>query len=683
MNKVICCILVLLTLANKSFLYSKEANIIFKDGVEIYKYDICSDMIDGVAEKFSVKLPRYKNALFFASRNNGFDGINQHFSWPTSRLSSLFDESFKQVPTIDKPVNCGVLLVLELMDGSYAAVQPIATNKLMGWIEVVDDETISIVCGSMGTEKVKEDGVPVFAYGKNRDFYSLMYSIWNDISSDDKIKNNLRLRKEKIYPEPFEYLGWCTWEHFRKNFNEKVLTDALNTIENSDIPVRWILVDDGHQIQENGKLKSFDINPKLFPNSWSPIMSKRSDKIRWFGLWHCMYGLWGGISEKHNMPYLNNYLMKNKRNRLILNGTKEAADVFYNKLVSSASDKGFDFVKIDVQTRDFNNYLMTCNAVEAHSNNADALEYYAHKKLDGLMNCMAQNLPCVFNTKYSATTRVSVDYKLNDISKARNHIYQGFQNTIWMGHTVWPDHDMFHSSDKTLGRLMAVSKAMSAAPIYLSDAPADFVKEYITPLTYKDGRILRPQAPGVPLPKSIFNNALMGDCSYQVISPLSEHSAAIVAYNVSNTNMDILNTEVTEEDYSFADAMSQPYKGRRNIPSEGLVFYDWYHKKGGKLEKKYSFSLSNMEDCLILLCEIDKGWSVVGLENKYMSPAGIESYTADEKKLTLTLNENGNFIIYSDMPIVKCENGVFENLGNGLWRILPKSNSNNFIIYRD
>ena len=72
---------------------------------------------------------------------------------------------------------------------------------------------------------------------------------------------------------------------------------------------------------------------------------------------------------------------------------------------------------IDAQTRDFNNYLMTSNPVEAHYNNVAALEHYSNKKLNGLMNCTAQNLPCIFNTKYSATTRVGVDYKLNQYLK--------------------------------------------------------------------------------------------------------------------------------------------------------------------------------------------------------------------------------------------------------------------------
>ena len=352
-------------------------------------------------------------------------------------------------------------------------------------------------------------------------------------------------------------------------------------------------------------------------------------------------------------------------------------------MVSSASDNDFDFIKIDVQTRDFNNYLMTSNPVEAHHNNAAALERYAKKKLDGLMNCMAQNLPCAFNTKYSATTRVSVDYKLNSIPLARNHIYQGFQNTLWMGQTVWPDHDMFHSSDARLGRLMAVSKAMSAAPIYLSDPPKNFVDDYISPLAFSDGEILRPMAPGTSLPKSLFNNVLTGDGVYYVIAPLTETSAAVVAYSLSNKNTkNIMEVEVTAEDYTYADAMVQPYPGRRELPAEGLVYYDWYAKKGNVLKDKYAFNLKNMEDRLVLLCEIENGWSVIGLENKYLSPVAVKKYKAEKNKLTVSLKENAPFVIYSDKPLLKCQYASYKKLDNGFYLVTPDSGKNQFVMYK-
>lgn len=662
---------------------AKNVDLSFNESCSVFRTSIEGKPADGVLDSYRIKLPKYKKALFYASRFVGFDGINQNFSWPVDRLSLLFDESFEPVPTIEKPVNCGVLLILELDDGDYWVLQPLAINSAMSWIEVVDDNQIDVKYGTMGTDGVILEDAPVFAYGRSNDIYELMNGLWSTLAKDKYIKDNLKLRKDKVYPEQFNYLGWCSWEHFRKNINEKVLLEAADEIEKSDIPIRWFLVDHGHQTQVKDRLINFKVSPEKFPNGWSTLLSKRSDKLKWFGLWHCMYGIWGGIHPNHKMDDLKPYLMKNDRGRIILDGSAEAADLFYDKLVSSASDNGFDFIKVDVQTRDFNNYLMTSNPVEAHHNNAAALERYSKNKLNGLMNCMAQNLPCVFNTKYSATTRVSVDYKLNNVRMARNHIYQGFQNTLWMGQTVWSDHDMFHSSDVKLGRLMAVSKAMSAAPIYMSDPPKDFVGGYITPLAFTDGKILRPMAPAVSLPKSLFNNVLMGDGVYYVIAPLTEESAAVVAYSLSNKNNKAVDVEITPNDYTYADAMAQPYPGRRTLPAEGLVYYDWYEKKGGKLNDKYSFGLNNMEDRLVILCEVKNGWAVIGLENKYLSPLTIKKYKAGNYKLTVSLKENAPFVIYSNKSVSKCKNANYENLGNGFYLIKPNQGESQFIVYNN
>ena len=593
----------------------------------------------------------------------------------------MFDSSFEPVPTIEKPVNCGVLLILELSDGGYWALQPTAVNSAMSWIEVVDDNHIDVKLGTMGTDEIEVHDVPIFAYGRGDDIYELINDIWCKLSEDKHIKDNISLRKDKVYPEQFNYLGWCSWEHFRKNINEKVLLEAADEIEHSDIPIRWLLVDHGHQTQINDRLINFSVSKEKFPDGWSTLLAKQSDKLRWFGLWHCMYGIWGGIHPDNDMDDLKPYLMRDDRGRIILDGSPEAADLFYDKLVSSAADNGFDFIKVDVQTRDFNNYLMTSNPVESHHNNAVALERYSRKKLDGMMNCMAQNLPCVFNTKYSATTRVSVDYKLNNVRMARNHIYQGFQNTLWMGQTVWPDHDMFHSSDEKLGRLMAVSKAMSAAPIYLSDPPKSFVKEYISPLAFSDGKILRPLAPAVPLPKSMFDNVLMGKGDYYVIAPLTRQTAAITAYNISNKNTGTVMMEICEDDYTHSDAMVQPYPGKRTVPEEGLAFYDWYEKKGGKLDDRYCFELGNMEDKLILLSEIHDGWAIIGQEGKYLSPVSVIRHRATRNRLHVSIQEDCPFLIYSESPVYKCTDAIYEELDNGLYLITPDTGKKKFVIY--
>ncbi len=97
---------------------AKDLNLSFSDSCAVFRASVTGKPAEGVLESYRIELPAYKKALFYASRFKGFDGINQNFSWPVDKLSALFDASFEPVPTIDKPVNCGIFLVLELQDGS-------------------------------------------------------------------------------------------------------------------------------------------------------------------------------------------------------------------------------------------------------------------------------------------------------------------------------------------------------------------------------------------------------------------------------------------------------------------------------------------------------------------------------------------------------------------------------------
>ncbi len=647
-------------------------------GGDIYSAQVGGVPVDGVLERVEITLPEYKSAVLFASPMASFDAINQLQSWYSTDISTLFTKShnLEGLHVIKFPQNQIFFMALELESGEYMTIQPISALEVTSWIEIKDRNTISVVCGTMGVDRVEQAEVALFAYTKGDDLYGALSKMWGDILCDSQVEGRTTWRDEKSYPEMFRYLGWCSWEQYRKNIYESLLIEAVDHIENSELPIRWILVDDGHQTRaESGALMNFEISQSRFPNGWEPILAKRSDKVKWFGLWHCMFGEWKGISVEHTMDDLADYLIPHTANSLIVDESQKSSDLLFEKMINSVAQPGFDFTKVDVQSRDFKNYIGKGNPVVAHRYNAESLEAQTNANLGGLINCMAQNLPCVFNTRYSAVTRVSVDYKLNNIPLAIAHIYQSYQNSAWMGQTVWPDHDMFHSSDEALGQFMAVSKAMSGAPIYLSDAPKDMLSELVMPLVYEDGELLRPMAPGVPLPDSFFADALLGSDIYRVIAPLSPKAAAIVAYNISSDYPNGMEGVVSAEDYKYADAMVQPYSGLRSIPSEGLVYYDWYEKCGGVLVEDYQFVLPSVCDKLIILSEIEQGWSVIGLEDKYLSAVAVESVKTSKNSIDITMHEQGTILVYSDKAIKRASSGEVEAVGNGIYRIVGADSS--------
>ncbi len=189
---------------------------------------------------------------------------------------------------------------------------------------------------------------------------------------------------------------------------------------------------------------------------------------------------------------------------------------------------------------------------------------------------------------------------------------------------------------------MAVSKAMSGAPIYLSDAPDDFVEEMVMPLCMKDGKLYRPLAPAVPLPESVTLSALSEAKAYRVIAPLANGAAAIVAYNLmSPTPAEAVKTQITAADYTHAGSFIQPAVAAWKIPKEGLVYYDWYEGKGGLLNDGYSIELKGFSDRFVQLSPVVKGWSVVGCTDKYLSAAAVETIAYAKDKLKIIMAEPG------------------------------------------
>lgn len=318
------------------------------------------------------------------------------------------------------------------------------------------------------------------------------------------------------------------------------------------MPVRWALIDDGHETRNDRRLRSFAPDPRNFPEGWKPLLALRD------------------ASQPAGRRVIPPWS------------------------AGSATRAGFDFLKIDVQAANLRWYAGTANAVVASARNSRALEASVEWEIPhGMINCMAHNVLCLFNTAESAATRCSIDYHLNDADSISSHILRSFTNTLWMGWSVWPDHDMFHSSDRAAGRMMAVSKALSGAPISVSDAPADIDVAVVRPLCLADGRLLRPLAPAALTPDSTFLDAL-NDASrpYVVVAPLVHGCAAVVAYNLvqpwpgetsdanrGDTAGRRVSGVISVDEYRRAGMMLEDDDW--TVPEEGLLAYDWYRGARG------------------------------------------------------------------------------------------------------
>ena len=354
---------------------------------------------------------------------------------------------------------------------------------------------------------------------------------------------------------------------------------------------------------------------------------------------------------------------------------------FMEAMIGSLKAAGFDLVKIDFVSSMIMWYAGAVEMLKLPADNAraadnpaqvsarlqQALEEAVARHGVELLNCNANGPSNLFNFSRSNVTRSCNDYAKGKRDQARSHLFHGYSIIPWLGQVAWGDHDMFHSCDATAGRAMAVSKAVSGGPVYLSDNPKDFVADRILPLCYADGELLRPLAPAAPFPEDLYADSESDTLLYRVIAPLRDEAAAVVFMNLSKAETE-LEAEIRPGDYAHAGCMMQPYPGPWAVPEEGLVLWDWYAACGERLMDRYAFRLAPLADRLLLLVPVRQGWAVVGRTDKYLAPVAAAIEAVSRRELTLRLVESGPFTIFSADGRPVASGLDFLPLGDGFWR---------------
>ncbi|MEA4937568.1 MAG: Sip1-related alpha-galactosidase [Paludibacter sp.] len=630
----------------------------------------------GILSDQKLLLPSYEKGIF-TSTDKSYDGtlppshINRSLPWFFT--ADTYNDLFK--PRINPHA---VFLEIKLKDGRSMALLPMANPLSVCYIFADTEKGFLLRHATYGTDSFTGK-VPLLAWAIADTPTEASYKLFEYLSKEKTIAKTFRLRSQKSYPEPFSYLGWCSWEEYRTNINEALLVKAAQDLKKSEVPVRFMLIDDGHQERTNTKvgknnnrtLTSFNTDPELFPNGYGKILAERDTaSLKWFGLWLNMHGYWQGFTKDNNgFGELNDCLREVPSNGLYMpKNDKDKIVRLYQHYFEPSLKAGFDFLKIDWQTSG----MMLTNGTENPAQQA----WLTSRMVDSItakqypytiMNCMAQNNVVLLNTLNSNSTRTSIDYKLNNLTMAREHILQSFQNAVYMGPTVWGDHDMFHSSDSICGELMALSKAISGGPVYLSDAPDRIINENVMPLCFSNGKLLRPLAPGTTLPKSYYSSPLSTQELYFVAAPLHNKAVSIVAYNLYEKSA-TFESSITPEDYIAASATIQGLPDQWKVPVEGLFAYNYFEQKGQPLIKEIPVKVTGFNHCYYQLSPIVNGWSVVGATQKYLCSEAVENIVYTKKTVSFDLIEGGEFAVYLAEGKPVADNIKFISLGNGLWK---------------
>lgn len=81
-------------------------------------------------------------------------------------------------------------------------------------------------------------------------------------------------------------------------------------------------------------------------------------------------------------------------------------------------------------------------------------------------------------------------------------------------------------------------------------------------------------------------------------------------------------------------------------PEERVLLYNWESQKAEELSDSSTFELIGFTDKLFHLCPIRKGWAVIGVQEKYLSPSTVQTISLTENRLVLNVLCTGTLKVW-------------------------------------
>lgn len=443
-----------------------------------------------------------------------------------------------------------------------------------------------------------------------------------------------RSRKTKKYPEILEYFGWCSWDAFYHQVNEKGLLEKMKELKEKEIPARWVLIDDGwlNADYEKQVLKGLDADRKKFPDGLAGCVEKLKKEygIDYVGVWHAVMGYWNGLEKGSDAAEaLKEGSRRLPDGRIVPAAEDGAAFRFYDIWHSFLKDRcGIDFIKVDGQSAvslfysGMESYGEASGAVQKGLGASAALHFG-----NNLISCMGMASEDMWHRPSCAVSRSSDDFVPNVPHGFREHALQNSYNSLLQGQFYWGDWDMFWSSHEE-NRQNSFLRAVSGGPVYVSDAVGKTDGSCIWPLILSDGRLIRCDGTGVPTLDCLFENAVSTEKPLKIYNT-SGNACVVAALNIN-----------------AADRPCQGSISGRDIPGLGAgrwLVWAWKEEKLYRMnpEQSISFSLQANEGELFLLIPEEEDICLFGLLDKYVGIACVEAVQKKDGKMTALLKQGG------------------------------------------
>lgn len=521
-------------------------------------------------------------------------------------------------------------LIYQKTDGTYSVVLPVVSEQYKCVLAGSKSGAIQAKLFSW-YEKLNSCRALAFLYAEGDDPYLLLEKC-TEIGLK-LLNTGCRTRKQRRYPELFEYLGWCSWDAFEIRVSEENLLKKCQEFLDKKIPVKWAIIDDMWaevhdfynaeyadraemcQMMHSSKLYSFQADPIRFPNGLKECIKKMNSFGVTVGMWHPTTGYWMGIDPAGDLfSKYRDCLIQAEDGSYVHDYVQEKAYLFYNAFHEYLRKSGAEFVKIDNQSmcRRFYQNLAPVGEVARQFHNA--MEASVGQHFDNQMiNCMGMANEDMWNRSVSPISRCSDDFLPEDKEWFTKHILQCAYNCLIQGQFYYCDWDMWWTDDEQAVK-NSIIRAVSGGPIYVSDQLNRSNAEILMPLILSDGKILRCDRPGMPSKDCLTQNPTINRNLFKIQNQCND-SGVIAVFNLD------------EKECSVSGFISP--SDVEGITGERFAVYE--HFSGDfqilNYEEKFAVTLMNRDEYkLYIIVPLRSGCTMIGRIDKYISPKTV-SYT--------------------------------------------------------
>lgn len=302
------------------------------------------------------------------------------------------------------------------------------------------------------------------------------------------------LIKDRKFPKLFEGFGWCTWDSFYHDVTSEKIYKKLDEFKEKNIPVKWMIIDDGWSCVNGKFLTSFKEDSAKFPEGLKACIAKIKSNygVEKVGVWHNYLGYWLGVEKDSELYELQKENLVHTPSGIIMPAIdEERAFRFWDTWHSYLADCGVDFLKIDNQSSFSHRASGIMPTAEAARISHKAIDRSVIKNFDGVMiNCMGMDMENVLARPVTALSRNSDDFFPLREHGFTSHIMQNVYNAIWHSQLYFCDYDMWWSKHEAAVQ-SGVLRSISGSPIYVSDAMGETDASAIFPTIENDGTVMR------------------------------------------------------------------------------------------------------------------------------------------------------------------------------------------------